>query len=137
MPRDEAGVTSRRLATTLGLYASIVLWLNGLTAHARAMFESIGGWWPLLNGYGGFFPAAFPERMRLAERLPDAVALEEFRRATGVAYVLVRGDMPAARGAAWEALAKRGAGAGLRFVTRDGATLLFAVAEQPEAAAGR
>src|SRR5688572_8472568 len=40
--------------------------------HARAMYRSIFHWRPLVNGYDGYHPTAFPERMALARRLPDA-----------------------------------------------------------------
>jgi hypothetical protein len=95
--------------------------------HGQALFESIGHWRPLLNGYGGFFPAAFVERMRLAARLPDAAALDALRRDTGVELIRVRAlpDMPSRP--RWEALARQGGGDGLRFLMRDGDTLLFAV----------
>ncbi len=94
-----------------------------------AMWRSIGGWWPLVNGYSGYFPAAFPERMTLAARLPDAAALEALVRDTGLAWVLVRtGDMgfsPAR--AVWGELAARPSDA-LRLVARAGTDFLFAVA---------
>jgi hypothetical protein len=100
--------------------------VDQLTTHARAMFESIGHWWPLVNGYGGFYPAAFVDRMQVASRLPDAGAVAALRRSTGLAYVVVRGGASRAR---WDALARSGEGDGLRFVTRDGADLLFAVSD--------
>jgi len=94
-----------------------------------AMWRSIGGWWPLVNGYSGYFPAAFPERMALAARLPDAAALGALVRDTQLAWVVVRtGDMgfsPART--VWGDLAARPSGA-LRLVARAGADLLFAVA---------
>ena len=99
-----------------------------LAGQGLAVFESIGHRRPILNGYGGFFPAAFVERMRLAARLPDAEALAELHRDTGLELVLVRGSLPGIRRLdRWEALARAGGGDGLRFVTRDGADLLFAV----------
>jgi hypothetical protein len=102
--------------------------------HARAMFESIGRWRPLLNGYGGFYPAEFPDRMALATRLPDAAALAELRRATGLELILVRGGIPPKR-RQWKRLARRGGGEGLRFVARDGQDLLFAVSDERAMAA--
>ena len=99
-----------------------------LAAQGLAVFESIGHWRPILNGYGGFFPAAFVERMRLAARLPDTDALAELRRQTDVELVLVRGGLPGLRSLErWEALARAGGGDGLRLVARDGSDLLFAV----------
>ena len=99
-----------------------------LSVHGRALFASIDHWRPLLNGYGGFFPAAFPERMRLAARLPDADAVAALARDTGLELVRVHGDVPdLPLDPRWEALARAGGGAGLRFVMREGDTLLFAV----------
>jgi hypothetical protein len=99
-----------------------------LVGQGLAVFESIGHWRPLLNGYGGFFPSAFVERMRLASRLPDADALAALRRDTDLELVLVRGGLKGVRGLdRWEALASAGGGEGLRFVARDGKDLLFAV----------
>ena len=99
-----------------------------LVGQGLAVFESSGPWRPLLNGYGGFFPSAFVERMRLASRLPDADALAALRRDTDLELVLVRGGLKGVRGLdRWEALASAGGGEGLRFVARDGKDLLFAV----------
>jgi hypothetical protein len=110
-------------APTLELPAAIPL------QQTPAMWRSIGVWWPLVNGYSGYFPAAFPERMALAVRLPDAAALGALVRDTGLAWVVVRtGDMgfsPAR--AVWGDLAARPSGA-LRLVAQAGADLLFAVA---------
>jgi hypothetical protein len=103
---------------------------NAFAVQARAMFDSIGHWRRLLNGYGGFYPAGFIERMRLAARLPDREALAELRATTGLELVRVRGS-PRARTPMdrWNELARRGGGEGLRFVARDGNDLLFAVAD--------
>jgi hypothetical protein len=107
-----------------------------LAANAEAMFESIGHWQPLVNGYGGFYPASFPEHMRLAAELPDATALTSLRRATGLRWVEVRAAaMPSPGATVWEDLAQRGGANGLRFVARDGRDLLFAVSD--DAASGR
>jgi hypothetical protein len=56
---------------------------------AQAMFRSIFHWRPLLNGYSSYYPAAFPERMVLAQRLPEAAALETLARDTGLSTILV------------------------------------------------
>ncbi len=99
-----------------------------LAGQGIALFESIGHWRPLLNGYGGFFPAAFVERMRLAAALPDADALDALHRDTGVELVLVHSALPGMqRVERWRALADAGGGDGLRLVVRDGPDLLFAV----------
>lgn len=99
-----------------------------LAGQGTALFESIGHWRPLLNGYGGFFPAAFVERMRLASALPDATALEALRRDTGLELVLVHGGLDGMLHLdRWQALADAGGGDGLRLVARDDPDLLFAV----------
>jgi hypothetical protein len=126
--------------------------------NARAMYRQIFHGRRLVNGYDGFWPAGFPERMAAADRLPDPDALARLRRETGVALVLVhagewgafersvcadyarlgrmpadcRTDLGAAPRRTWLALADTGGGAGLRLVARDGETLLFAV-EGPDA----
>jgi hypothetical protein len=96
--------------------------------HATAMYRSIFHWRPLLNGYSSFWPAGFPERMALAQRLPDPVALEALRAETGLTTLVVRLAMllPAER-AAWMAAAGGSAGDLLRLVIRDGDDLVFEV----------
>jgi len=99
-----------------------------LSGQGIALFESIGHWRPLLNGYGGFFPAAFVTRMKLASSLPDPVALDALRRDTGLEAVLVHTALPGMLYVdRWNALADAGGGDGLRLVVRDGPDLLFAV----------
>jgi len=109
--------------------------LDTARANARAMFESIGHWQPLVNGYGGYYPAGLRDTLRLTRQLPDAQALAEIRRRTGVTFVLVRGAaMNPVQRDAFEALAHYGGGAGLGFVSRDGDDMLFAVTELTAAA---
>lgn len=57
--------------------------------QAQAMYRSILHRRPILNGYNGYWPAGFPERMVLARRLPDRAALVALRQETGLALVLV------------------------------------------------
>jgi len=97
--------------------------------HAQAEYRSIFHWRPLLNGYNGYWPTGFIERMELANRLPDAEALGALRRETGVEMILVHlaGLLPI-QVPVWAALAEHGAG-GLRLVARDGSDLLFQVEE--------
>ena len=95
--------------------------------NAAAMYRSIFHWRSLVNGYSGYWPAGFIDRMVLAERLPDAGALTELRQATGVALILVHTpDLPERGRAPWLELAGRGDDS-LRLVARDGDDLLFAV----------
>lgn len=59
--------------------------------QAAAMYQTVGVWRPLLNGYSSYYPAGFRERMALARRLPDGQALEQLR-ALGLATVVVRAN---------------------------------------------
>jgi hypothetical protein len=136
-PLAAAAVPHATIATTLRERGGPVLVLpvagslvQQLAGNAQAMFESIGHWQPLVNGYGGFYPASFPEHMHSAMRLPDATALASLRRSTGLRWVEVRAAaMPPAAATVWEDLAQRGGPNGLRFVARDGRDLLFAVSD--------
>jgi hypothetical protein len=118
--------------TLLELPAEGAWQIPTVTANAQAMFESIGHWRPLVNGYGGYYPAGFRDTLALANRLPDRTALDELRRRTGVAMILVRGESasPEQR-AAFEALAAVHGGPDLRLLVREGPDLLFAVADAP------
>src|SRR6185369_7490595 len=74
--------------------------------QAEAMYRSIFHWRPILNGYSGYWPRGFPERMALARALPDASALESLRRETGLTQVLVHlGALPTAERVRWTAVA--------------------------------
>jgi hypothetical protein len=127
---------------------------NDAPLQARAMFRAIFHRRPLLNGYGGYWPEGFPERMALARRLPDAEALDALRAVTGLETILVHprlygaverelcralarhgrtaercgDDFGAAERAAWRALAAGNGRADLHLVAREGDDLLFAVA---------
>jgi hypothetical protein len=124
---------------------------NGVP-HVVAMFASIYHRHPLLNGYHGYWPAEFPDRMRLACRLPDPVALDDLRRRTGLELVLVHtaflysarhaesrapytcppntqwdsGPRGAEMGA-WLQIKRTGSRSDLRLVAEDGNDLLFQV----------
>jgi hypothetical protein len=106
----------------------------GLVASAAsAMLASVGAWYPLVNGYGGYYPAGYPERIRLAGRLPEPQALRDLQRSTGVAWILVRGAQDDPRMGPWLALRGRPGGQTLRLVARGIDGMLFAVA-RPAAA---
>ena len=60
----------------------------GAAPQARAMYRSIFHWRRLVNGYHGYWPAGFAERMALAERLPEPEALAALRRETGLELLL-------------------------------------------------
>jgi len=57
--------------------------------QTRAMYRAIFHRRPLLNGYGGYWPAGFLERMQLASALPDPTALAALRAQTDLAAVVV------------------------------------------------
>jgi hypothetical protein len=96
--------------------------------HAIALYRSTLHWRPLVNGYDGYWPAGFPERMALAGRLPDPDALAALRRETGLATLVVhRRHLDAARRAAWDALASNGGRDDLRLVARVDDDLVFQV----------
>ena len=103
--------------------------VDGQMRAAVAMYRSISGWQPLLNGYSSYFPADFPARMALAGRLPDAEALVRLWRETGVTAVLVHLDTrrlsPQQR--AFVELARRGGGSGLQLMAHDDKMLVFYV----------
>jgi hypothetical protein len=100
---------------------------RGHAIDAQAMFESIGHWQPIVNGYGGFHPAGYPQRMRLAQQLPSERVLSELLQTTHVAWILVHGKPEHARMPAWEKLERRRDGEGLQFMARVGNDLLFRV----------
>jgi hypothetical protein len=93
------------------------------------MYHAIYHRRPLLNGYSGYWPAGFAERMALAARLPDPEALDSLVRATGLDLILVHaaeyGRGP--RHATWIALADAGGDSRLVVVARDADDLLFRV----------
>jgi hypothetical protein len=114
------------------------IWPMTPTAHAPAMYRSIFHWQPLVNGYGSYWPAGFPERMRLAARLPDPVALRALRRETGLEFILARvhdrlpiDESLAKERAPWLDLVERGGRSDLRLVASDDSLALFRVVDEP------
>jgi hypothetical protein len=105
--------------------------------QATVMFRSIYHRQPLLNGYSSFWPASFPDRMKVVARLPDAAALRQLRRETGLAYILVRigaefrqdRRFPRRR-QIWLDLAARGGRSDLELIASDGELLLFEVRDE-------
>ncbi len=97
--------------------------------NALAMYRSLVHWRPILNGYSSYWPPGFTDRLAVATRLPDPLALATLRGATGLTRILVHLDLMRRGGAAavWEGLAATGGGNGLRLVGRDRDDLLFAV----------
>ena len=70
--------------------------------QTRAMYRGVFHHRPLVNGYGGYWPPGFRDRMVLASRLPDPAALAALRQQTGLTTVVViTQDMPPAELATW------------------------------------
>jgi hypothetical protein len=57
----------------------------------RFAYMSTFHWKPLINGYSGFYPPSYEQRLRALETFPDARALDTLRQA-GVRYVIVHDD---------------------------------------------
>jgi hypothetical protein len=97
--------------------------------NAGALYRSIFHWRPLVNGYDGYWPAGFAERMALAGRLPDADALAALRHETGLTTLVVHQGirLDERAHAAWEALASSGGRDDLTLTARVGTDLVFAV----------
>jgi len=123
-------------------------------ANARAMYRSTFHWRSILNGYGGYWPAGFRERMMLARSLPDPAALAELRHETDLALILVHAgefdrlerdlctrmhlpsefcppELGRAERTTWLNFAASGGRPDLRLVARDGDDLLFDTSAGP------
>jgi hypothetical protein len=101
--------------------------------HATAMYHSLAHGHPVLNGYASYWPMGFPERMALADRLPDSDALDELVRSTGLrlVWVHVHALLPDDR-ARWKQSVVTGAGP-LVTLARAPGELLLAVGPLPGA----
>ena len=99
--------------------------------QAEAMFRSVYHWRPLLNGYNGYFPAALPERMRLAEHLPDCAALQSLRQTTALRMVLVRMDrLDAVSRGTWLRVVQDGESSCLLLRAAEGNEMLFEIRDR-------
>src|SRR6185503_13704355 len=100
--------------------------------HVQAQYRSTFHWRPLLNGYHSYWPLGFPERMALAERLPEPAALDRLRHETGLAMILVHVEwlLDEDLRRRWLAAAEHGA-PGLTLEAREGDDLLFRVTSLP------
>jgi hypothetical protein len=97
------------------------------------MYRSIFHARPLLNGYSGYWPRGFLERMETVARLPDADALASLRRATGIATIVVHlQDLSAPERSRWLALAEDERRADVRYVAREGEALVFEVGDHAD-----
>lgn len=92
-----------------------------------AMYRAVFHRRPILNGYASYWPATWPGRIALAERLPDASALAALIRQTGVAEILIWLDALAPPTAARWGAAYENPPPGLRPKFRGENALLFEV----------
>jgi hypothetical protein len=115
----------------------------GIIPHARAMYRAIHHRQPILNGYNGYWPRGFPERMQLACRLPDTDALRTLVRETGLATIIVHVGVwgtppsktsPSPYACGWEPERwrpevgrRRATGDVFRLIAVDGQSYVFAV----------
>jgi hypothetical protein len=99
-----------------------------VTLQAQAMYRSIFHWRPLINGYDSYYPTGFRERMALARRLPDALAVAALRHETGITTILVHTNrFDLLERSLWRALAEQKSRTDLVPIAADGPDLLFAV----------
>ncbi|HXJ35499.1 MAG TPA: hypothetical protein VMS22_15810 [Candidatus Eisenbacteria bacterium] len=101
--------------------------------HARATYRAIQHGRPILNGYSGYWPAGFPERMAVATQLPGPAALATLRNTTGLSTVVVRLDELRPRMLqAWVLAAAHPERSGLRLVAHTPSVLVLSVAPDSE-----
>jgi len=96
--------------------------------HVDAMVIATYHRRPILNGYDGYWPSGFPERMALADRLPDDLAaLQRLRAEAGITTIVVHQKwLTAEQRARWLAVADAPV-PGLRLRARVGVELVFDV----------
>ena len=99
--------------------------------QVEAMYGSIFHWRSLLNGYQGYWPADFPDRMGIAEQMPSHEAVALLRKEAGLELVLVHIDrVPPEQRAQWLRLANGDRlDEPVRLIAREGSTLLFRIQE--------
>ena len=66
---------------------------------SEAMYRAIFHQRPLMNGYNGYWPSGYLDRVSLARKLPDPESLAELVRGTNLTHIVVhpRALPPAAR----------------------------------------
>jgi hypothetical protein len=109
---------------------------------SEAMYRAIFHQRPLMNGYNGYWPSGYLDRVSLARKLPDPESLAELVRGTNLTHIVVhpRALAPAAR-QRWEKLPEIPDGVLVREAQDpDGRWILFRVQEpdshQPTARTG-
>lgn len=90
------------------------LYMIGSTLH----------WFPLVNGYSGHMPEGARLLMTLAQRLPDAVALDQLCRVAGLRWIVVHDPPVAGAGSPWDDAARP---AGLELAARLGRDTIYRV----------
>lgn len=134
-PTQPAPVPHPQVLAALGKSDGPVLELPLATApfkqwpapHARAMYRAIYHDRPLVNGYSGYWPEGFQERMDLARTLPNDASLAALVSATGLATVVVNVDeLSEPELAAWTAEAAR-QDSPLRLIERHPSAWVFEV----------
>jgi hypothetical protein len=136
LPLMEAPQMSERLLAPLraghGPLVELPIGPRPIDLPTTAMYRSIGHWRPLLNGYGSYFPAGFPERMALATALPDPTALATLVRDTGLTTILVHTRfVTPEKWSEWLAAQRRG---DVQLLAVDDRDYLFAVTRPTPAA---
>jgi hypothetical protein len=63
--------------------------LHDMATDSEYMFFSTFHWFPLLNGYSGYWPPSYTPVVALARSLPNEHATEILARTTGLRYVVV------------------------------------------------
>jgi len=82
---------------------------------ADAMYRAIFHQRPLINGYNGYWPSGYPDRVALAKKLPDPESLAELVRGTDLTHVVVHPRaLPPAERRRWRKLANMPGGALVR-----------------------
>jgi hypothetical protein len=97
-------------------------------SHATAMYQSIGHWRPLLNGYCSYYPQGFRELVALVRRLPDGDVLDTLRHDTRLTTVVVHaGAYPEITIGRWRRALATGALPGVHVEHDDGAVMVLGI----------
>jgi hypothetical protein len=113
---------------------STVMNTRSMFATGRYMVGSTLHWMPLVNGYSGHPPASDRLLMTLAERLPDADALEALCALAAPHWLVVNfGQMPAGEEERWKGVESR---LGIELGSRIGKRAVYRVARQCPSLAG-
>ena len=82
---------------------------------SEAMYRAIFHQRPLINGYNGYWPSGYSDRVALAKNLPDPESLAELVRRTDLTHVVVHPRaLPPAERQRWQKLVKTPDGALVR-----------------------